>query len=160
MSIILDSGAAETAAQIGRECVADRRSTRPLLVIFHQGSAFGRPRLSHGTVVCFPLAFIASRVVYRSLVSSMVEQYCLVTGAQHDVSLRTPRSYGQRSCQSGTLGHGMRTFQTLGQKPTPLGELDANALQWIAMVTTNSRTLCKRTHLQKLITSPCWQGID
>ena len=28
------------------------------------------------------------------------------------------------------------------QKPTPLGELDANALQWITMVTTTSRTLC------------------
>ena len=30
MSLIMDSGAAESAAQVGRECVARRRSTRPL----------------------------------------------------------------------------------------------------------------------------------
>ena len=67
---ITDSGTAESVAQIGRECVADQRSTRPPSVAFHHGSAFGGPRLSHGTLVCFSPAFIASRVVNRPLVSS------------------------------------------------------------------------------------------
>ena len=70
VSAITDSGTAKSVAQIGRECVAERRSTRPFLVAFHHGSALGGPRLSHGTLVCSSLAFIASRVVNRPLVSS------------------------------------------------------------------------------------------
>ena len=42
------------------------------------------------------------------MVSSMVEQYCLVSGAQHDFVMRAPRSHGQRSCQTGAPWHGMR----------------------------------------------------
>ena len=113
VSLIMDSEAAESVAQVGREGVTDRRSTGRSLLICHQGSAVGRPRLSYGTVVCSPLAF---SVVHRSLVSSMVELYCLVTGAQHDVTTRElPRSHGQRSCQSGTPERGMRALRTLGR---------------------------------------------
>ena len=104
---ITDSGTAESVAQIGCACVADRRSTGPFLVAFHHGSAFGGPRLSHGTLVCSSPAFIASRVVNRPLVSSTVECYCLVTDVQHEFVMCAPRSHGQLSCQAGALGHGM-----------------------------------------------------
>ena len=73
VSATMDSGTAKSVAQIGRDCVADRRSTRQPLVAFHHGGAFGGPPLSHGTLVCSSPAFFASPVVNRPLVSSTVE---------------------------------------------------------------------------------------
>ena len=106
VSAIMDSGTAESVAQIGRECVADRRSSRPPLVAFHHGSAFGRPRLLHGRIACSPCLHCQSRRVLISGFSTVVEQYCLATGAQHDVIMRaSPRLHEQRTCQSVSTQH-------------------------------------------------------
>ena len=106
----------------------------------------------------------------------MVEWYCLVTGAQHDVIKRAPRSHADNALANlvhPTRGHGMRALQTLGRgsggnaarvmercrlchKPTPLGELDANLLQVDHDGDDDQPHALQRMHLQKLITSPCW----
>ena len=75
MSATMDSGAAETVAQIGRECVAHRTSTTPPLVAghhrsAHRGASFPRTFTQHNRLR--PLAFISSPIVSRSLVSMVV----------------------------------------------------------------------------------------
>ena len=84
---------------------------------------------------------------------------------------RTTLAHGQRSCQSGAPGHGMRALQTLGRGS---GGKAACVMETCAPEADASwRVGCERTpvdhdgddkqphalqrmHLQKLITSPCW----
>ena len=76
VSAIMDSGTAESVASDRRECVADRRATRPPLVVFHHGSAFFTVARHNRMLPLLPPHLppppsIASRVVNRSLVSSV-----------------------------------------------------------------------------------------
>ena len=72
LSAIMDRRAVESAAQIGRECVGHRRSTRLPWWQTSLGVHFGS--LGFRSAQSFALlAFIASRVLSRSLISMMVE---------------------------------------------------------------------------------------
>ena len=72
VSVIIDSGAVESAAQIGMESVAHRRSTRSPLVAGHTRSAFQEPRPSQCTIACSSCLHCQC-VVSRSMVSIIVE---------------------------------------------------------------------------------------
>ena len=84
MSATMDRRAAESAAQVGRECGFHRTCTtpppggRPSLECISGASGF----TLHNRLLF--LLFLTSPIVSRSL----LEWYCLATGEQHDVIMR------------------------------------------------------------------------
>ena len=159
VSATMDSGTAVAAAQIGRECVAHRASTRPA----PGGTA--RPPRQRISGEARLSAFIACRVVSGSLFSIAVEVVLLgIVRPARRHHARVPRSRGQCAGQSNTLGHGKRALESLGRgswrkrsisgvtcvmelshqphRPTPpcFRGLDAGSPQWTEMGTTKTRS--------------------
>ena len=148
ISSLMDSGTAKSAAHIGRECVAHRSSSRPLLVVWQSTTEAHFGGASAFYFHC------QSRRVGISGFHCGGELCCLATGAQHDVTMGAYRGR-KRSTPGATCVIGK-------ELAAPHADASFPAATW----TTASRTVDgdgdgghpharQRTHLQTTITSPC-----
>ena len=143
-SVIIDSGEAEGAAQIGRGASLIGDLPDHHLMAGHHRSAFREPRLSQSTIACSSCLHCQPHCVQIFGDGSPARRH----------HWRLPRSYGQRACQLSThLGEALAETQHVWRHmrdgielPAPQADVSwhprlGRRPWWMAMVTTGSRTL-------------------
>ena len=151
-----------TAAQIGRECVAHRRSTRPPPAAGHHGSGHRESRLSHCRITCcsclhfavplcpdlwFPLWWSSIAWSRAPSTTSSCARTTLTRTTRLSIGSPPTPGHGTRALESlgrGSGGNAASLAQHDGKGP-PAPHADASLpsrpgrglTTWMAMVVTN-----------------------
>ena len=180
MSATMDSGAAVTAAQIGRESFIGHLPP-PLLEAGHHRSAYRAPRLSHCTIACTSCLH-STPIVSRSLVSVVLRGQ---RRAHHDVILRAYHGgtdgalVNRVSTQHLDMArellnlldealaktHARRNMRDGKELPAPHTDASLPPRPGVRLTAVDGDGgdehphTRQRLHLQTIITSPCGQGV-